>query len=303
MIDPGKVIILGADGQVGRQLKFALAESAIPLSRNEIDLVHDPRPALDRVVKESGVPAALINAAAYTQVDQAEHERELAMQVNGIAPGLLADWCFENAIPFVHFSTDYVFAGTGNQEWSETDPTGPLNFYGVSKLEGENSILARATAQSAVDPGYLIFRTSWVFDSQGRNFVRSMLRLGIEQDKLRIVSDQIGSPTYARHLAVGVVRALRGALSREAFPSGIYHLRQLGTASWKELAEAVFSGARARGTTLQVKEIEGIRSDQYVTAARRPLNSRLSVEKFFKTFGFNLAPWQEAVEECLDQIL
>lgn len=286
------VLITGASGQVGRALAALYGTRALALPREEFDL---SAPEKLPTILERYAPAAIINSAAYTQVDLAETDEEAARKVNGIAPGILARWCAERHVPFVHFSTDYVFSGEGTNAWRENDLTSPINAYGRTKLIGEQEIAASGAL-------WLIFRTSWVYDAEGKNFVRTMLRLGKEREVLSVVNDQFGAPTYAPHLALATAIALEKAMQMPSFPTGIYHLCNHGITTWHEFAEAVFSMARANGMPLQVRQVNGISSDQYPTPARRPRNSRLSMDKMERTFGLQMPRWEQGLAECLERL-
>ena len=280
------VAVLGAGGQVGT--------NGVGLGRLEGDLTRITAvlDALDRIN-----PSALINAAAYTKVDLAEVEKGAAWQINAEAPGRLAQWAHSKDIPFIHYSTDYVFSDDKDPKnearpWTEADATAPINVYGMSKREGE----VRVAAQGG---NFLIFRTSWVYDASGKNFLNTMLRLGAEKESISVVADQFGAPTYAKDLADATLKALTTALAAQAFPAGIYHLTNKGATSWHGFAKAILDGARAQGFPLKVGDIKPIPSSAYPTPAPRPKNSRLSNEKFRTTFGFELRTWDDALIECL----
>ena len=284
------VLVLGASGQVGGALMSLLGERGLGLTRAELDLADLTGlvPALNRFR-----PAAVINGAAYTQVDAAEKERDLAMAVNGEAPGIIARWCAERAVAFVHYSTDYVFSGAGERPWTEDDEVAPVNYYGFSKLEGERRV-ERAGGK------YLVFRTSWVYDAVGRNFLTTMLRLGREREELSVVNDQFGSPTYARHLAEATLKALDWAEHEPAFPSGIYHLCNRSETSWHGFAEGIFRAARDKGMSLKLRSLKAIPSSAYPVPARRPSNSRLNTDKALKAFGIRLPEWKIGLKDCLN---
>ena len=224
-----KILVLGAHGQLGRAyLKLLKQEEPtaeiVGASHSDADL-RRPENYLRYIEKIR--PAVIFNAAAYTKVDLAESENELALEINAVAPGRIAEWCARQNVPFVHFSTDYVFPGSGEAPWLETDPVAPLNFYGRSKAEGEVRV-TQARGHS------LIFRTSWVYDSQGKNFLTTMLQLGKEREILRVVGDQIGAPTYAPDLALASYLALKKSLEMPNFSGGIFHLVNSGFTSWYE---------------------------------------------------------------------
>lgn len=302
-----KIVVFGSQGQVATAFKKILPTSARFISQSDVSFqnlgqLHDCA---------QRIPASvMICPAAYTKVDLAEKEVDLCMAVNSLAPEILAQVCRERGIPLVWYSSDYVFDGSGTTPKSESDLAGPLNTYGRSKLEGEQRI-------RAVGCDALIFRTSWVISPTGSNFVKTMLKLGSEREELRIVADQWGAPTSAADLAQATIKALvhaqQACQKTGVFPSGIYHLTNSGTTSWYELALEIFSRARARGVVaggvterkliLKVKNVIGISSEEYPTPALRPKNSRLSNVKFIKTFGFQMRPWEDGLNEILDVLL
>ena len=278
-----KVLVLGSTGQVGSALVSLLRDQAIALDFPEVDLSTPGKlpSILDRFPCD-----AVINAAAYTQVDRAEREEDLARAINGEAPGVLAKECCDRDIPFIHYSTDYVFSGEGTRPWREEDPVSPLSAYGRTKLLGEKKV-AEAGGK------WLVFRTSWVYDAKGKNFLNTMLRLAGERDQLRVVSDQRGAPTYAPHLAAATLQALESASALPEFPSGSYHLCNAGETGWNEFAREIFESA---GKSVKV---EAIFSADYPTPARRPLNSRLDTGKAKKILGVALPDWREGLRECM----
>jgi dTDP-4-dehydrorhamnose reductase len=284
-----RIVVLGAGGQLGRALVALLGESCIALDRGRADL---SEPAALPGILESHAPSAVINAAAYTMVDRAETEVELASTINGEAPGAIARWCAEHEIPVVHFSTDYVFPGDGVKPWSETDAVAPLNAYGASKLAGERAI-AEAGGRA------LIFRTSWVYDATGRNFFTTMMRLMSERTTLSVVADQHGAPTYAPHLAVAAIAALERASAATVFPSGLYHLCNAGETTWHGFVCAIRDEALERGIELAVEEIIAITSEEYPVPATRPANSRLNTNKAQQILGVSLPDWREGLTECM----
>jgi dTDP-4-dehydrorhamnose reductase len=288
----GPIAVLGAGGQVGRALAEVLGVAGIALTRAQLDLL-DRAGALQTL--ERIQPAAVINAAAYTAVDRAETEEVLAFRVNGEAPGYLARWCRDRDIPFVHFSTDYVFSGEGARPWTEADPPAPVSVYGRSKLEGERQI-------AAAGGRWLIVRTSWVYDEQGGNFLTTILRLAAERETISVVNDQRGAPTYAPQLAGAVVTAFSEARNRPAFPSGIYHLCHAGETTWYEFACAIVAAARTAGRRLALRSVVPVTSAEYAAPARRPLNSRLSTAKAAGLLGVALPAWQSGLAECMQRI-
>lgn len=284
-------LIFGANGQIGQALG-ALLEDVVLLGREEADF---SKPHTLPAIIESINPDYIINAAAYTQVDKAEEEEALATIINGDAPGVLATVAAKRGIPFVHYSTDYVFDGSGAAPRKEDAKTAPLNAYGRSKLAGEKAVKAAGGA-------YLIFRTSWVYDAFGKNFLNTMLKLGKDRESLRVVADQIGAPSFATHLAEATLEALEEACKEYEFPAGIYHLCNRGETSWHGFAEAIFAEAKQRGMEMKVQTVEPIPSSAYPTAATRPLNSRLDCGKLEDTFGLRMPEWREGLREAMESL-
>jgi dTDP-4-dehydrorhamnose reductase len=294
-----RLLLTGADGQVGFELRrtLELLGEVVALDRNACDLSH---PELLPDIVHNVNPDIIVNAAAYTAVDQAEREEELATTVNGVAPGVLAEQARARGVLFVHYSTDYVFDGTKASPYLEADPPHPINAYGRSKLAGEAAI-----GESGA--GYLIFRSSWVYAARGRNFVRTVLRLAAEKEELPIVSDQVGTPNWARHLAGATADAVGKAVAQRragSFSSGIFHLTASGAASWYDFACAIVDEARANGLLAgqRLARLRPIPSEDYPTPAARPRNSRLSGEKVRERFGITLLGWRPALGECLEEI-
>jgi dTDP-4-dehydrorhamnose reductase len=292
-----RVLVTGADGQVGRALLKSFAGSAevIACNRDSLDLANaDQLREKVRVV----APDIIINAGAYTAVDRAESERNLAFAVNARAPGILAEEAQRASAILIHYSTDYVFNGSKTGPWVEDDATDPLSVYGASKLSGEDAI-------RSVGGRHLIFRTSWVYAPEGKNFVLTMLRLGRERESLNVVDDQVGAPTTAAELArathaiaTGIVAGNFGSASAWA---GTYHMTCSGSASWCGFARAIFERApELLGGKSPV--VNPIATSAYPTPAKRPQNSVLSNEKLNRTFGVRLAPWQSALDEVLKAI-
>ena len=250
-------------------------------------------------------PDLIVNAAAYTAVDQAESEPELAHTLNALAPEVLAQEAARLGAWLVHYSTDYVFDGSGKQPWSETDSPAPLNVYGQSKLAGEQRI-------QAANPQHLIFRTSWVYAARGGNFAKTMLRLAREREQLNVIDDQFGAPTGAELLADVTAHAIRQVLQRPA-DAGLYHLAASGETSWcgyanyvlahAEQAQSAVKNAATRLPALKTRVASPIPSSAYPTPARRPLNSRLDTRKLQTTFGLTLPPWQPGVARMLAETL
>lgn len=295
-----RLLLLGANGQVGHELREALAplgevvcatrSGRLPDgSRAETaDLAApDSLPAL----VERLAPGLVVNAAAYTAVDRAESERELAFRVNAQAPGMLARACADAGIGLVHFSTDYVFDGSQTRPWREDDPTGPLGVYGQSKLAGEQAIRETAGAHK-------ILRLCWVYGPRGHNFLLTMLRLARERDQLRVVDDQRGTPTSARRIARGVA----GALQAMPQASGTWHLAAEGECSWFGFATEIFRQAVDRGLLDRGPVLEPIPSSAYPTPARRPAYSRLDTSRFTGDTGLHLGDWREGLAEALESL-
>jgi dTDP-4-dehydrorhamnose reductase len=292
-----RVLVTGSDGQVGRALlnKFDGAAELVPCNRSVLDL---SKPNEIRAKVREVAPDVIINAGAYTAVDRAESERELAMAINGHAPGVLAEEAKRAGALLVHYSTDYVFDGSKAEPWVEDDPTNPLSVYGASKLAGEEAI-------RAVGGQYLIFRTSWVYAPEGKNFALTMLHLGRERDSLNVVDDQIGAPTTAAELARATQEITTGVLEEkyglETDWPGTYHMTCSGSVSWCGFARAIFERAPelVGGKTPTVNPIK---TSEYPTPAKRPLNSVLANEKLQQRFGLTLKDWQAALDDVLATI-
>jgi len=291
-----RILVTGVTGQVGGALRDALGASAtvVAADRSVLDLSRPEEipAALDRCASD-----LIVNPAAYTAVDRAEDEKELAFRVNAEAPGVIARWAAPRGVPFIHFSTDYVFNGTATRPWREDDPTDPLSVYGASKVAGELAI------QAAAGP-HLIVRTSWVYASAGSNFLRTIVKLARERTELRIVADQLGAPTSARLIAkaVSAMIADGGPLlpRRFAAAGGLVNLAATGETSWHGFATAVVHGITSRGVALKVQSIESISTGDFPTRARRPLNSRLDLTRLAKVFGIRTPGWDEALSGELD---
>lgn len=293
-----KILLLGKDGQVGWELQRALAPlgELIALGRQgESDLCGDLAD-LDGLRKSIRClqPDVIVNAAAYTAVDKAESEPELAHLINALASQVMAEEMRALNGWLVHYSTDYVFDGSGTAPWSETDQQAPLNQYGQSKLQGEQAI-----QQSGCQ--HLIFRTSWVYAARGNNFAKTMLRLAAEREQLNVIDDQIGAPTGAELLADVTAHALRQSLAHPQL-SGLYHLAATGETSWCGYARYVIEQARSLGAVLAVQNIEPILTTAYPTPAKRPHNSRLDTSKVSRCFALQLPDWQSGVSRMLKEI-
>lgn len=283
------ILILGT-GQIGSALARVYGQQTVQLGRGELDITD--KQAVEEAIRRIS-PAAVINAAAYTAVDKAEREgRQEAFRVNGEAVKHIAECCARQHIPLIHYSTDYVFNGSGDAPWKESDTPAPINSYGASKLEGERYI-------EQAGGEYLVFRISWVYDESGSNFLNTMLKLGREREELKVVSDQFGAPCYAGDIAEATKRLLDSALHMDAFPTGIYHLCHQGITNWHGFAEAIFAEASERGERLAVRHVHAITTADYPTPAKRPLNSRLNCDKLQHDFGILLPSWQSGLKECM----
>jgi dTDP-4-dehydrorhamnose reductase len=296
-VEKPRVLLLGTGGQLGMQLARILGPETqlVSLGRAELDFTDEA--AVRAAVREAfpGLgPQIVVNAAAYTAVDKAEKEAEQARLVNSVAPGLIAEELAKFNGWLMHYSTDYVFDGSGTKPWVETDPTGPLGVYGQTKLEGEQAIAATGCR-------HVVMRTSWVYAAEGRNFLHTMLRLGRERRQLSIVDDQIGAPTSAEALAdasAAILRQLAADDGREA--SGVYHLACAGETSWYGFAQAIFAAFAGQQTP---PELTPIPSDAYPTPAKRPRNSRLDCGKIRAQFGVVMPSWDDALAQVAATLL
>jgi dTDP-4-dehydrorhamnose reductase len=299
-----KILLLGSNGQVGWELQRSLAPlgEVVALQREAAanpqglcgDL-EDPE-ALVRSV-HAVRPTVIVNAAAYTAVDKAESDAARAKAVNATAPGMLAQEAAALGAWLVHYSTDYVFDGSGNQPWQEDDATAPLSVYGRTKLEGEQAIRGSGCH-------HLILRTSWVYAARGGNFAKTMLRLAAEREELKVIADQIGAPTGAELLADVTALVLHRLQMRPEL-GGTYHCVAAGQTSWHDYARHVIDWARAHGQPIKVaaEAVRPIPTSGYPTPAQRPLNSRLDTFKLRHAFGLHLPPWQQGVERMLMETL
>lgn len=290
-----KILLLGANGQVGTECRRALA----PLG----EVTAGTREGMDGVVTDLSQPESLralikavgpdvvVNAAAYTAVDKAEVEQEAAFAINGHAPGVIARACAASGAYLIHYSTDYVFDGQGDAPYKPSDPTAPLGVYGESKLAGEEAIRA-----SGCD--YAILRTAWVYASHGRNFLLTMLRLANERDELRVVGDQIGTPTPAALIA-DVTARIVATRNRS---SGTWHLTPHGQVSWHGFAEAIVDGAHVRGLMTKRPVVTGITTDEFPTPARRPAWSVLDNTSLERDWAISLPDWRGGLGSVLDEI-
>ena len=295
-----KIVLFGKGGQVGWELQRALSPlgELVALDFDSTDFCGDfTNPAGLALTLQQLQPDIIVNAAAHTAVDKAESEPELARTINAVSPGVLATEAQRLGAWLVHYSTDYVFDGSGNQPWKETDTPAPLSVYGKTKLEGERLIQASGCK-------HLIFRTSWVYAARGGNFAKTMLRLAQERESLTVIDDQVGAPTGAELLADVTAHALRQVLLRPQ-DGGLYHLAAAGETSWNGYARHVIAHAEQAQTALKIvtRQVLAVPSSAFVTAAVRPHNSRLDTRSLQATFDLRLPPWQQGVERMLAEIL
>ena len=295
-----KILLFGKNGQLGWELQRSLAPlgDLIALDRHSQDLCGDlgNLPGLADTVRALR-PDVIVNAAAHTAVDRAESEPELARTINALAPGVLAQEAAKLGAWLVHYSTDYVFDGSGNRPWVETDRPAPLGVYGQSKLEGEQRVAAHC-------PQHLMFRTSWVYAARGGNFAKTMLRLAQERERLTVIDDQFGAPTGAELIADVSAHAIRQALAQPQ-NAGLYHLAASGETTWNGYAKHVLAKAEREqyATKILANEVAPVSTSAFPTPARRPHNSRLDTGKLQATFGLTLPAWQQGVDRMLAEIL
>jgi len=294
------ILVFGGNGQVGQELLGALAPlgTVVATTRSgelpdggrcevaDFDQPDSLPTLLDRLQ-----PSIVVNAAAYTAVDRAEQDIASAFRANAEAPGVIARWCAAHDVPFVHYSTDYVFDGQGNAPYREDEPTAPLGVYGSSKRDGEEAVRAAGGR-------HLIFRTAWVYAAHGTNFLRTMLRVGAARSELRVVADQVGTPTPAALIADFTAHALQhpGRLS------GTWHLTANGQTSWHGFAEAIFAEALATGMMVEVPRVQAITSAEYPTPARRPAWSVLDNRRLQRDFSLQLPAWQDGLKRVMAEI-
>lgn len=291
------ILLFGKDGQVGWELQRSLAVLGrlTALSHDSTDYCGDftnPQGLASTI--QALRPDVIVNATGYTAVDKAELERNLAKQINSSSVKLLAEEANKLGAWLVHFSTDYVFSGDGNTPWREDDLAYPLNYYGVTKYEGE--LAARECNR------HLIFRCSWIHSARGNNFIKTMLKLGAESNILSVVNDQFGAPTSASMIADITAHAIKTAVKTESV-AGLYHVASSGTTTWFDYAQHVFMKAAEYGFDMINKDIIGVSSSCYITAAKRPCNSRLDLSKLQNTFGLVMPVWQSGVDRTLAELL
>lgn len=292
------ILILGSEGQLAQAFQSLLKSKTgnnrpfQVLGRKEIDFLK-PEETIKKIAEYQ--PRWIINTAAYTLVDKAETEKEICYQVNALTPIRIAQWCKEENVNLVHYSTDYVFNGSGEKPWFETDDTDPINYYGQTKRASEEGIIQ-------TECPHLIFRISWVYHSVGNNFVKTMLRLGSEREELKIVSDQIGYPSFAPDIAQASFDCITKIENSNTTPSELLHLSSQYHTSWFQFAETIFAKAKARGRPLKIKNLIPITSAEYPTPAKRPLNSRLDSGKIQNLYGVTLPNWQDSLDTCLNAL-
>jgi len=284
-----KLMVTGSKGQLGTELlRQPGRHEVVAADCQALDITNAD--AVSGFISKFN-PGAVINAAAYTAVDKAESDREAAFAVNRDGPKNLARVCADMDIPLVHVSTDYVFDGSKQGAYVETDPVVPLGVYGKSKLAGEQAV-------QELCPNHLIVRTSWVFSAQGNNFVTTMLRLGAEREELGVVADQIGKPTSAGELAQVILSILPDINGRW----GTYHLAQPGVTSWYGFAEAIFDETRQQGMDMKIRKINAVTTSDYPTPAKRPANSELDCSKLESTFRISIKPWKESLAKVIMEL-
>lgn len=292
-----RILLLGANGQVGHELRRSLGRlgEIVPTTRSGVlegegcEVADFDAPDSLAALVERVTPDLVVNAAAYTAVDRAESEPDAAFRANAEAPRQLARACALRGIGLVHYSTDYVFDGTGRRPYRETDPTAPLGVYGASKLAGEEAIAGTGAR-------HLIFRTAWVYGNHGHNFMRTMLRLAKERSELRVVADQVGTPTPAALIADVTARALEAGLDR----SGLWHLTATGETNWCAFASEILAQAAARGRLDRLPDVVPITTAEYPTPATRPGYSCMDTSQLQRDFGVELPDWRQALGAVLD---
>ncbi|MDO6782500.1 dTDP-4-dehydrorhamnose reductase [Neptunomonas phycophila] len=292
-----RILVTGSTGQVGFELLRALSPlgQIIAPTRQELDL--GDLAAVGTYLEEQA-PDMIINAAAWTAVDAAEDQKDMAFCLNADLPRVLAHYTNKHDTWLIHYSSDYVYPGTGTTPWIETDSTGPLSVYGKSKLAGDSAIQEETSR-------YLIFRTSWVYSARGNNFMKTMLRLGAERESLNIVGDQVGAPTPARLIAQLTFMAVCKIHSKETVTSGVFHLAPKGQTNWHAFACAIFTLAKEHGHALavDVEKVNAIETVDYPTPAARPLNSRMDVAAIEQLLAINMPDWESQLELTLKEYL
>ena len=289
-----KILITGAQGQVGKELVTAANEqgfTVIAAGRNELDITQTKNV---KSYIESQQPNIVINAAAYTAVDKAEAEQEIAYAINRDGAANLATVCKEQNIPLLHISTDYVFDGTKKEAYSESDETSPLGVYGISKWQGEEAIRQHC-------PQHIILRVAWVFGAQGNNFVKTMLRLAKDRDELNVVADQYGGPSPAKNIAETLITLAKQYKKENTLEWGTYHYCGVDKTNWCDFAKEIFKQAKEKGLINKEMQVNAITTAEYPTPAKRPANSMLDCSKIKKTFGIEMPSWKEALKQVVGQ--
>ena len=290
-----KVLITGAQGQVGKEIAYLANKyqyDVIAASRIDLDITNSKN--LNNYIKNHK-PDIVINAAAYTAVDKAEEEQALAYAINHNGAENLAATCLEQSIPLIHISTDYVFDGSKEEAYNEEDKVSPLGTYGMSKWQGEESIRKQMTQ-------YLILRVAWVFGAQGNNFVKTMLRLGKEKDKLNVVTDQFGGPSPAKNIAEAIIKLVAQYEKDKKLQWGTYHYCGNPKTTWYDFAKEIFEQANEIGLLNKKIQVNPILTTQYPTPAKRPKNSMLDCVKFKNTFKIEMPDWREALKHVLTEL-
>ncbi|WP_298327851.1 dTDP-4-dehydrorhamnose reductase [Asticcacaulis sp.] len=286
-----RILVTGTEGQVDTSLKALGEQMGIEVIRIGLPDIDLSKPDTLAGPVRAANPDVIISSAAYTAVDKAESETELAQAINGDGPGALAKLAAELNVPILHLSTDYVFAGDKTGVYDETDTPAPVSVYGLTKLSGETQIAAATS-------NHVILRTAWVYSPYGNNFVKTMLRLGETRDELNVVADQRGCPTYAPEIARALIAvAQRVVADPDPALRGVFHLTGQGETTWAGFAERIFAGSVERGG--KPVKVNPIPTEAYPTPAKRPANSRLSGEKLNTFFGLRLDPWEKSLDECL----
>ncbi|MBI5816454.1 MAG: dTDP-4-dehydrorhamnose reductase [Nitrospinae bacterium] len=291
---PIRILLTGKNGQIGWELAREMAglAKAAAIGRDEMDL--SSADSIRAAIRDAK-PDIIINAAAYTAVDKAESEPDIAMAVNGVAPGIIAEEAKKVGAILVHYSTDYVFDGTKKSAYTEDDTPNPLNVYGATKLAGEKAVLASGC-------GGVILRTSWVYAARGGNFVRTMLRLAGEREELKIVSDQRGAPTWARMIAKATTRIVTGFQRELTHPARMFHLTAAGETSWCGFAQRIFEHGSRLGLINLAPRVIPVSTADYKTPARRPLNSAMACGRIHDAFGVTPPDWEDSLKLCMAEL-
>jgi dTDP-4-dehydrorhamnose reductase len=294
-----RILLIGAAGQVGQELQKTLPGEVISVTRDGLDLTQSDR--IRHLIQETQ-PALIVNAAAYTAVDQAETEIELAKAINAEAPTVMAEAAQQIGASLIHISTDYVFDGRKNTPYTETDPPNPIGAYGRSKLLGEQGIQQIAERSPL---SYAILRTAWVYGAQGKgNFVKTMLRLGADRPEVRVVADQVGTPTWSAEIARAIAALVPHFLDpvEQTAPSGIYHFSNSGITSWYDFAVAIFEEAEAIGFPLKLQRVVPITTPEFPTPTQRPAYSALACQKIWAMLNAPAPHWRQSLRQMLTEL-